>query len=75
MLTEAQVREQLNDILVPGIKRGLGALNMVREVSVSGNEVRVSLAETALAASVQQWLKDKVTRVVGEAGGGSQGHG
>ena len=72
MLTEAQVRDQLNDILVPGIKRGLGALNMVRGVNVSGSEVRVSLAETALTDSVQQWLKDKVVRAVGEAGGDSQ---
>ena len=40
MLNEQQVRENLNEVLVPGIMRSLGALNLVREVTVTDGNVR-----------------------------------
>jgi len=39
MLTEEQVREGLEEVLVPGIKRSLIGLNLVREVIDSNQRV------------------------------------
>jgi len=69
MVTEARVRKSLEEILVPGIKRSLAMMNLVRQVEVSDHGVGVTLASTALSESAQRWLADKVKSVVGELDG------
>jgi len=64
MLTEEQVREGLEGVLVPGIKRSLVGLNLVREVIVSDQRVKISLASAALSSGVQDWIKTKTQAVV-----------
>jgi Mrp family chromosome partitioning ATPase len=65
MITEEQVRESLDGVLVPGVKRSLVMLNLVRGVAVTDGGVSVTLASSALSDSVQEWLKKKVTETVG----------
>ncbi len=65
MITEEQVRESLDGVLVPGVKRSLMMLNLVRGVAVTDGGVSVTLASSALSDSVQEWLKKKVTETVG----------
>jgi Mrp family chromosome partitioning ATPase len=60
MPTKEQVRESLGEILVPGVMRSIVKLNLVREVSISGEKVDIDLASAALSQETQEWLKSKV---------------
>jgi len=64
MVTENQIRESLNGVLVPGIKRSLEGLNLVREVTMSDQVVKITLASAALNSSAQDWVKTKAKEVI-----------
>ena len=53
MIAEEQVREHLNKVLVPEVKRSLMELNLVRQVAVADDKVNISLASTALNPDIQ----------------------
>ena len=59
MITEEQVRESLDGVLVPGVMRSLEGLNLVREIAASDQKVRITLASAALNSGTQDWLKTK----------------
>ena len=65
MITEEQVRESLGEVLVPGIKRSLASLNLVREVTFLLNRgVKITLASAALSTEMQDWVKTKAKEVI-----------
>jgi len=64
MPTEEQVRESLEEVLVPGVMRSLVKLNLVRQIAISDQKVDISLASAALDESSQDWLKAKVRDVI-----------
>jgi len=64
MVTEEQVRESLNEVLVPGIMRSVVGLNLVREVTVSDRKAKITLASAALSNGAQNWIKTKTKEVV-----------
>jgi Mrp family chromosome partitioning ATPase len=64
MASEAQIRESLEGILVPGTTGSLAKFNLVRRVAVSDGKVNVSLASAALDLGIQGWLNDRVRDVV-----------
>ena len=64
MATEEQIRQSLEQVLVPGVKRSIEGLNLIREISVSDRKVKVALASTALSENAQDWIKTKVTEVL-----------
>jgi len=72
MVTEQQIKESLQDILVPGAMRSLLKLNLVRQIVVSDQKVDITLASAALDSSAQDWLKSKVSDTVGQLAGVSQ---
>lgn len=59
MATEEQVRESLEAVLVPAVKRSLVSMNLVRKVNVSNGKVNITLASTELIPSMREWLKTK----------------
>ena len=59
MVSEEQVRESIQSVLVPVVKRSIVGLNLVREVIVSDGKVKVSLASAALNRETQDWVKTK----------------
>lgn len=59
MITEEQIRESLNEVLVPGVMRSVESLNLVREVTVADQRTRITLASAALSSGAQDWLKTK----------------
>lgn len=59
MITEEQIRESLNEVLVPGVMRSVESLNLVREVTVADQRTRITLASAALGSGAQDWLKTK----------------
>ncbi|MCD6300233.1 MAG: Mrp/NBP35 family ATP-binding protein [Dehalococcoidales bacterium] len=64
MVTEEQVRESLEEVLVPGINRSLVELNMVRQVIIADQKVNITLASTALDPQAQDWVSAKAKAVV-----------
>jgi len=64
MPTEEQIRESLEEILVPGTMGSLVKFNLVRQVTVSDGKVNISLASAALNPGTQDWLNDRVRDVV-----------
>jgi len=60
MPTEEQVRESLEEVLVPGVMRSLVKLNLVRQIAISDEKVDINLASTGLNDGTQDWLKAKV---------------
>ncbi|MBE9512579.1 MAG: Mrp/NBP35 family ATP-binding protein [Chloroflexi bacterium] len=64
MVTEEQVRQSLDEVLVPGVKRSLVMLNLVRQIKVSGQEVTITLASSALSEAAQDWIRGKAKTVV-----------
>jgi len=64
MVTEGQVRESLKEVLVPGVKRSIVMLNMVRQVMVSNQSINITLASTALSEAAQDWIRNKAKMVV-----------
>jgi len=66
MLTEHQVRESLNEVLVPGAMRSLEGLNLIREVAISDQKIKITLASAALGSETQNWIKTKTKDVLGK---------
>jgi Mrp family chromosome partitioning ATPase len=64
MATEKQVRESLEQVMVPGVMRSLNGLNLVRQVTTSDQEVKIALASSALNAEAQEQVKSKTKAVV-----------
>ena len=61
MTTIEQIRERLDEVIVPHVIRSLADLNLIRDISLKDSSVSISLASTALDETSQAWLKDKVT--------------
>ena len=72
MVNEEQIKEGLEAILVPVVKRSVVALNLVRDVTISDSKVSITLASTGLVAGAQDWIKDKVIKATGALSGISQ---
>jgi Mrp family chromosome partitioning ATPase len=64
MTSEEQVRESLEEALVPTVKRSIVEMNLVREIAISDKHVKVTLASTGLAADVQDWIRTKAKEVI-----------
>ena len=64
MPTAEQIREKLEEVLVPGVMRSLVKLNLVRQITTDEGGTGISLASTALNEETQGWLKEKVSKVI-----------
>jgi ATP-binding protein involved in chromosome partitioning len=64
MATEEQVRQSLEQVLVPGVGRSIESLNLISELSLSDRKVSISLASAALSENAQEWIKAKAKEVV-----------
>ena len=64
MASEEQVRESLETVLVPTVKRSIVGMNLVREVTTSDKKVNITLASTGLVPSAQDWIKTKAKEVI-----------
>ena len=69
MVSEAQVRESLGKVMVPGVMRSLSGLNLVKKITVSGDEVKIELASTGLNEEAQEWVSAKAEETVGKLEG------
>jgi len=61
---EDQIRERLDEVLVPGAMRSLVRLNLVRDIKVDGDKASITLASAAISPQSQDWLKAKTDDAV-----------
>ncbi len=64
MITEEQVSEALETVLVPAVKRSIVGMNLVREVTISGEEVNVTLSSTGLIPGAQDWIATRAKEAI-----------
>ena len=64
MLTEEQIRNAGEEVLVPGVKRSIIDLNLIKEVAITDRQVKVTLASAALSSSAQEWIETKLRESV-----------
>ena len=64
MITEDQIKQSLEAVLVPAAKRSIVGLNMVREISISDGKVDITLASTGLIPGAQDWIKNKTQEAI-----------
>jgi len=69
MASEEQIRESLEKLMVPGVMRSVNGLNLVREISLSGQEVKINLASAALNKGTQEWLGTSAREIIGKLPG------
>jgi hydrogenase maturation protease len=65
MPTQKEILENLDTIEIPGVKRSLVKMNLIRDVSISDGKVDMQLSSTALTPEYQEELKDKINEVIG----------
>jgi Mrp family chromosome partitioning ATPase len=64
MITEQQVMEGLDTVLVPGVMRSIVQMNLLRNININDGKIDITLASAALAPGTQEWLKDKISDAV-----------
>jgi hydrogenase maturation protease len=57
MADEADVRRNLEEVLVPGVNRSVVALNLVRGIEIEGDRARVTMASAALDDDAQDKVR------------------
>ena len=64
MANEEQVRESLETVMVPTIKRSIVGMNLVRAVTISDQKVSITLSSAGLAPSAQDWIKTEAKEAI-----------
>jgi len=72
MTNERQVMESLESVVLPGVKRSIVGMNLVRKVTTSDKKVSITLASTGLVPGAQDWIKEKVKEAVEGLPGGNR---
>lgn len=67
-----QVIKNLDTVLVPGVMRSLGKMNLVREVNVADHKIDIAIASAALAPAAQDWLREEIKQVTGQMAGAKE---
>jgi hydrogenase maturation protease len=58
--------ENLDDVLVPAVKRSIVDMNLVREITANDAKVNITLASAGLIPGAQKWIKNKIREETGK---------
>ncbi len=64
MITEQQIRESLDKIIVPSSSKSIVQLNLIKAIDISGNTVRVQLYSSNNDEMTKEFLKNKAVSVI-----------
>jgi Mrp family chromosome partitioning ATPase len=64
MTTQEEIKTALDSVLVPGVKRSLVKMNLVKDIGIADGNIDVTLANAALMEGTREWLNDKVKNAV-----------
>ena len=68
MITEEQVKQNLEEILVPGAMRSPVRLNLIRQIAVTDQKVDITLTSAALDSNAEDWIKSKISKALEHLG-------
>ena len=60
MITPEQVRNRLDEVLVPHVVRSLPSMNLIRDITVTDQRTNIRLASTTLDANTRDWITSKI---------------
>jgi hydrogenase maturation protease len=63
MPTDGEIRETLDEVLVPGAMRSLGKLNLIQDIEITDGKLNITLASAAIHTGTQNWLKRRIIEV------------
>ncbi|MDD5486788.1 MAG: Mrp/NBP35 family ATP-binding protein [Dehalococcoidales bacterium] len=69
MIDKETVRETLEGIGILGTKRTIGQLNLIRDIIITDEDVKIYLANTGLAPMVEEVTKNTVQKTIEELDG------
>ncbi len=69
MPTPDKVNAMLETIIVPGVKRNLVKMNLVKNINIDGAKVNITLANAALMQGTREWLAEKIKEAAGKLDG------
>ncbi len=64
MSTVEEVKDALKSVLVPSVKRSITDMNLVHDISISEQQVKVVLASAGLAEEAQSWIEAKAKEAI-----------
>ncbi len=64
MSIDKHIEESLQQVFVPGVRRSLVQMNLVRDITIEEGKAKINLSSTALSPQVQEWLKNKVAATI-----------
>ena len=64
MTTSDKVKSVLDKVLVPGVKRSLVKMNLIKDIIASDGMVKVTLSNASLMEETREWLKSRVNQVL-----------
>lgn len=64
MPTEEQIKEKLEQVLVPGVMRSPLKMNLLQDIKISDHRVEITLASAAIHPEAQEWLRGKIEEAV-----------
>jgi len=69
MITEQQIVDDLDSIMVPGVMRSLKKMNLLRDIKISDGKVELNLANAALTPILQETLKNQIVETIKKSRG------
>jgi len=69
MPTQEEVKKALDSVLVPGVKRSLVKLNLVKDISLNEEKLDITLFNAALMEGTRAWLTAKVKETAAKMNG------
>jgi Mrp family chromosome partitioning ATPase len=64
MSINTHIEELLQQVLVPGVRRSLVQMNLVRDITIIEGKAKINLSSAALSPQAQEWLENKVAAAV-----------
>ncbi|MFA5309495.1 MAG: Mrp/NBP35 family ATP-binding protein [Dehalococcoidales bacterium] len=69
MPSPEEVKKVLDTVLVPGVKRSLMGMNLVKDIAVAGGKINVVLSDAALMENTKEWLAATVKEALSKLDG------
>jgi hydrogenase maturation protease len=69
MSNQEEVKAVLDTMLVPGVKRSLDKLNLIKDIGIDGDKVNITIADAALMKGTREWLTEKIKEAVAKLDG------
>ncbi|MBN1691219.1 MAG: Mrp/NBP35 family ATP-binding protein [Dehalococcoidia bacterium] len=60
MITAEQVKDRLDEVIIPHVIRSLTLMNLIRDITITDDSVKIALASAGLDEYSQKWITEKI---------------